>query len=180
MMKKLGMTHCVASAFAALLLAAPAWAESVLDLTWSELIPQGAPAAAPPPVVHDLSQLADTLSAESGPGMAQMSPAAPVVQALDGQAVKLPGYIVPLEVTEEGRVVEFLLVPYFGACIHVPPPPSNQIVHVRSELGVRLDALYQPFWVEGPLKVEVSSSDLAEAGYSMNADKIYAYESPEG
>jgi hypothetical protein len=54
-------------------------------------------------------------------------------QGLDGQNIRLPGYIVPLEVSEEGRTTEFLLVPYFGACIHVPPPPSNQIVHVKSE-----------------------------------------------
>ncbi|HLD65433.1 MAG TPA: DUF3299 domain-containing protein [Pseudomonas sp.] len=165
---------------ALLLVAAPAWAEEAKELTWSELMPPDAAPPAPPPTMHDLSQLADTLAAESGPAMVQQAPAAPVVQALDGKAVKLPGYIVPLDVTEEGRVVEFLLVPYFGACIHVPPPPSNQIVHVKSELGVLMDALYQPFWVEGPLRVEASSSELAEAGYTMDAEKIYVYESPEG
>jgi hypothetical protein len=62
---------------------------------------------------------------------------------------KLPGYIVPLEVSEEGRTTEFLLVPYYGACIHVPPPPSNQIVHIFSEMGVRVEDLYQPYWIEG-------------------------------
>ncbi|MGH8434127.1 MAG: DUF3299 domain-containing protein [Pseudomonas sp.] len=169
----------------ALLLAAPlltlnAGAAEVRELTWSELIPAGAPVApqsqAP---VHDLSQLADALAAESAPAATQQSPAAPVVKALDGQEVKLPGYIVPLDVTEEGRVTEFLLAPYFGACIHVPPPPSNQIVHVTSELGVLMDALYQPFWIEGPLKVQASSSELAEAGYQMDAGKIYPYEMPD-
>jgi hypothetical protein len=99
--------------------------------------------------------------------------------ALDGQNIRLPGYIVPLEVNEEGRTTDFLLVPYFGACIHVPPPPSNQIVHVKSELGVKLDELYQPYWVEGPLQVKASSSELADAGYQMEADKIYVYELPE-
>jgi hypothetical protein len=129
--------------------------------------------------LHDLSQLADALAAEAAPAATQQSPSAPVVEALDGQAIKLPGYIVPLDVTDEGRVTEFLLVPYFGACIHVPPPPSNQIVHVTTELGVLLDALYQPFWVEGPLQVEQSSSELAEAGYQMQAETIYAYELPD-
>ena len=126
----------------------------------------------------DRDQLADAL-AESGPAAMQQSPNAPVVQALNGQSVKLPGYIVPLDVTEEGRVTEFLLVPYFGACIHVPAPPSNQIVHVTTELGVLMDALYQPFWIEGALKVEQTSSELADAGYQMEAEKIYAYELPE-
>ena len=99
-----------------------------------------------------------------------------MVKELDGVQVKLPGYIVPLEVGEDGRVTEFLLVPYFGACIHVPPPPSNQIVHATSELGVKVDELYQPFWIEGPLKVEHASSELADAGYRMEAQKIYLYE----
>ena len=160
-------------------LALPLAAAEVRELTWSEMVPTDAPPQVVEPApIHDLSQLADAL-AESGPASQQQSPAAPVVQALDGQAVKLPGYIVPLDVTEEGRVTEFLLVPYFGACIHVPPPPSNQIVHVTSELGVLLDALYQPFWIEGPLKVEQTSSELAEAGYQMQAEKSYAYELPD-
>lgn len=163
-----------------LVLATPLWAAEVRELTWAELVPADAPPQAVEPApIHDLAQLADALAAESGPAAAQQSPAAPVVEALDGQAIKLPGYIVPLDVTDEGRVTEFLLVPYFGACIHVPPPPSNQIVHVTTELGVLLDALYQPFWIEGPLKVEQSSSELAEAGYQMQADKIYAYELPD-
>ncbi len=161
-----------------LTLSSPLWAGEVRELTWAEMIPEGAPPPAPPAPIHDLSQLSDALQAEAGPAASQQSPAAPVVQSLDGQDVKLPGYIVPLDVTEEGRVTEFLLVPYFGACIHVPPPPSNQIVHVKSELGVLMDALYQPFWIEGPLQVKASSSELAEAGYQMDASKIYPYESP--
>ncbi|WP_439859890.1 DUF3299 domain-containing protein [Pseudomonas sp. MBLB4136] len=162
-------------------LALPSWAEAVRELTWSELIPADAPPQISEPLpMHDLSQLADALAAESAPAARQQAPDAPVVKALDGQAVRLPGYIVPLDVSEEGRVTEFLLVPYFGACIHVPPPPSNQIVHVTSELGVLLDALYQPFWIEGPLQVEASSSELAEAGYQMQAHKIYAYELEDG
>ena len=106
-------------------------------------------------------------------------PHAPVVQSLDGQHIRLPGYIVPLEVSESGRTIEFLLVPYFGACIHVPPPPSNQIVHVKSEVGVKLDELYQPYWIEGKMQVKPSSSELADAGYQMDAEKIYIYELPE-
>ncbi|WP_300656353.1 DUF3299 domain-containing protein, partial [Pseudomonas sp.] len=151
-------------------LAMPLSAAEVRELAWSDMVPADAPPQVVEPVpMHDLSQLADALS-EAGPATRQQSPAAPVVKQLDGLAVKLPGYIVPLDVTEEGRVTEFLLVPYFGACIHVPPPPSNQIVHVTTELGVLLDALYQPFWIEGALQVEQSSSELAEAGYQMQAD----------
>jgi len=159
-----------------LVLTLPVTAAEVRELTWSDMVPADAPAQVVEPApIHDLSQLADALS-EAGPASQQQSPAAPVVKELDGQAVKLPGYIVPLDVTDEGRVTEFLLVPYFGACIHVPPPPSNQIVHATSELGVRVEALYEPFWIEGPLRVEHASSELAEAGYRMQAQKIYPYE----
>jgi len=159
-----------------LALATPLWAVELRDLAWVEMIPKGAPpspeAQAP---LHDPAQ-GNAPADESGPAAAQMSPAAPVVKALDGQWVRLPGYLVPLETGRDGRVHEFLLVPYFGACIHVPPPPSNQIVHVRNEPGVQLDELYQPYWVEGKLRVEHTSSELAEAGYQMTSSKVYLYQ----
>ena len=161
-----------------LLIALPAWAAEPKELTWSELIPPDAEPEVPNmQPLHNLSSMADAL--ESAPAAKQEMPNAPVVPALNGQHIRLPGYIVPLEVSENGRTTEFLLVPYFGACIHVPPPPSNQIVHVRSENGVMLDTLYQPFWIEGLLRVEQSHSDLAESGYAMLAGKIYPYEMPD-
>lgn len=163
-----------------MLVALPLWAAEPRDLTWSEMIPPDAPTEVPNmKPLHDLSQMSDALAAESAPAAKQDLPNAPVVQSLDGQAIRLPGYIVPLEVNEEGRTTEFLLVPYFGACIHVPPPPSNQIVHVRSELGVKLEELYQPYWIEGALQVKASTSELADAGYQMDAQKIYVYELPQ-
>lgn len=163
-----------------MLVALPLWAAEPRDLTWSEMIPPDAPAEVPNmKPLHDLSQMSDALSAESAPAARQDLPNAPVVQNLDGQAIRLPGYIVPLEVNEQGRTTEFLLVPYFGACIHVPPPPSNQIVHVRSEIGVKLEELYQPYWIEGAMQVKASTSELADAGYQMDAQKIYVYELQE-
>ena len=158
--------------------ATPTWAAELRELTWSEMIPPDAPAQETSDIpIHDLSKLADTLSAELAPAAVQQSPAAPVVPALNGQLIKLPGYIVPLDVTDDGKVTEFLLVPYFGACIHVPPPPSNQIVLVKYPKGVAMDALYEPFWIQGPLSVESTSSELADAGYQMIADDVFAYQS---
>lgn len=160
--------------------ALPLWAAEPRDLSWQEMIPPDAPPEVPNMTpLHDLSQMSDALAAEAAPAAKQDLPNAPVVKELDGQQIRLPGYIVPLEVSEEGRTTDFLLVPYFGACIHVPPPPSNQIVHVKSEIGVKLDELYQPYWVEGPMQVKPSSSELADAGYQMAAEKIYVYELPE-
>ena len=163
-----------------MLVALPLWAAEPKELTWSEMIPPDAMPEVPDMTpLHDLSKMSDALSAEAAPAARQSMPNAPVVKALDGQNIRLPGYIVPLEVSEDGRTTDFLLVPYFGACIHVPPPPSNQIVHVKSEVGVKLDELYQPYWIEGPMQVKPSTSELADAGYQMEADKIYVYELPE-
>lgn len=155
----------------------PLWAAEPKELTWSEMIPADAPPEVPNMTpLHDLSQMGDM---EAAPAAKQDLPNAPVVTQLDGQLIRLPGYIVPLEVNEEGRTTEFLLVPYFGACIHVPPPPSNQIVHVTSKVGVQVDELYQPYWIVGALQVKPSTSDLADAGYQMDAQKIVVYELPD-
>jgi hypothetical protein len=160
------------------LVSLPLWAGPVREINWEALIPPDAPHLAPIMTpMHDLSKMSAAL-AESAPAAAQQAPHAPVVKALDGQQVRIPGYIVPLEVNEEGRTVDFLLVPYYGACIHVPPPPSNQIVHVTSELGVKVEELYQPYWIEGPMQVKASATELAETGYQMTAEKIVVYELP--
>ena len=160
-----------------LLVATPLWAAEPKELTWSEMIPADAPPEAPDMTpLHDLSQMGDM---ETAPAARQDLPNAPVVPALDGQLIRLPGYIVPLEVSEDGRTTDFLLVPYFGACIHVPPPPSNQIVHVTSKEGVKLEELYQPYWIVGALQVKASTSELADAGYQMDAQRIVVYELPE-
>lgn len=161
-----------------LLLSVPLWAAEPREINWEALIPPDAPHPAPVMTpMHDLAKMGTAL-AEAGPAAVQQAPNAPVVKALDGQQLRIPGYIVPLEVNEAGRTTDFLLVPYYGACIHVPPPPSNQIVHVTSELGVKVEELYQPYWVEGPLQVKPSSSELADAGYQMAAEKIFPYELP--
>jgi hypothetical protein len=152
----------------ALLFASPLWA-APRTLAWSDLIPEGAPAPQPPVPQHQ-----GALD-ESGPAAIQQSPNAPVVKSLEGQEIKLPGYIVPLMVTEDGDVTEFLLVPYYGACIHVPPPPSNQIIYVKGAKGVELAQLHLPYWVEGTLHVDAASTDMAEVGYQMQAIQITHY-----
>jgi uncharacterized protein len=151
-------------------------AQAAQKLSWGELVPPDARAMMEmPQPTHNLADLANALEDEYGDPAVQMQPNAPVVQELQGREVMLPGYIVPLGISERGEVNEFLLVPYFGACIHVPPPPSNQIVYVTSEKGIKLDALWQPFWVTGPMQVEQTESDLANAGYRIVASAIEPY-----
>lgn len=101
---------------------------------------------------------------------------APVVKELDGRKIKLGGFAVPLD--GDGKITtEFLLVPYYGACIHVPPPPANQAILIS--LDKPQDIIKQPFdavWVEGVLKIERFSNDLADAGYAMKSAIVTPYE----
>ena len=125
--------------------------------------------------MHDMSQLGDALS-EGGAASLQQFPSAPVVKEMDGQQVKIPGYIVPLDVTEEGRVTEFLLVPYFGACIHVPPPPPNQLVYVRMARRTTLQSPYDAYWITGKLHLQTTTTHLGSAAYELRAEKIELYQ----
>ena len=79
---------------------------------------------------------------------------------LSGENITLAGYLLPLEFSDKG-VTDFLLVPYVGACIHVPPPPANQIVFVRLAKKFKVKDLFTAVWVKGKLKTKSSSKTLA-------------------
>ena len=81
----------------------------------------------------------------------------------------------PLDVGKDGLVSEFFLVPYFGACIHVPPPPPNQIVYVKMEKGIALDSIYEAYWVTGKMKIAKKATQLGAAAYSLAASKVEIY-----
>lgn len=102
---------------------------------------------------------------------------APTNPALDGQVVKLPGYVVPLETTTAGWK-EFLLVPYFGACIHSPPPPANQIVHVVSAKPVKGFAAMDTVWVSGTMGLGRQDSGMGVSGYRLVASSVTRYSAP--
>ena len=99
-----------------------------------------------------------------------------VVLDFDGQAVRLPGFVVPLEFDAgQQRVTRFFLVPYFGACIHVPPPPPNQIVYAEFDQGFKLERLYEPFWLFGTLRATLIENDMATAAYTIKVDRLEPY-----
>ncbi|EZQ18096.1 DUF3299 domain-containing protein [Halopseudomonas sp. SMJS2] len=98
-----------------------------------------------------------------------------VVGEMDGQHIELGGYPVPLETDEQGRYISFFLVPYPGACIHVPPPPPNQIILVEYPSGLAIRDIYQPLLLTGTLQVAQTSNELADASYRMRADKVVSY-----
>lgn len=102
---------------------------------------------------------------------------APVVHELDGQRVRIPGYIVPLDFSGT-ELSEFLLVPYFGACIHVPPPPSNQIVYVKLKDPFADGGMFVPVWVTGTLTTQAHLNQVGDAGYTLEATEVELYEPP--
>lgn len=99
-----------------------------------------------------------------------------VVPEMDGTKGRIPGFVVPLKTTEDMRILEFFLVPYYGACIHVPPPPPNQIIHVKSKKGFKLGALYDPVWIQGTLEIERTENAVASASYSISGADVTPYE----
>ena len=98
----------------------------------------------------------------------------PVVKELDGTQVRLPGFLVMLEGNSKG-VTEFLLVPYFGACIHVPPPPANQIVHVVPEQPVPESLAMEALWVTGTIRNVYVDTNMGSSGYHMTGAKVEKY-----
>ncbi|KNC69173.1 DUF3299 domain-containing protein [Pseudoalteromonas sp. R96] len=137
------------------------------EIFWDDLIPKG----------HVQISNQDAAASHDGDQQNWVQPDldAPVVKSLDGKQVSLPGFVVPLEGDSE-VITEFLLVPYFGACIHVPPPPPNQIVHVKIKNGVPIDSLYDAITVTGTMKVATWKGDLAQTGYKMDAVGVAQFE----
>jgi uncharacterized protein len=112
---------------------------------------------------------------EGGPPAVQIVTTA-VNDDLDQALVKLPGFIVPIGEAKNGVVREFYLVPYIGEDIHVPPPPSNQMVYVHSASGIALDAVHEAYWVTGKMRVETRTTPLGTSAWSMVANKVEQYQ----
>ena len=97
------------------------------------------------------------------------------VDALDGEVVEIPGFIVPLDGTAQD-LKTFLLVPYFGACIHTPPPPPNQIVYVTTEGDLPPVDIWSPVWAMGTLSTARSDTDLGNAAYTLELSRLREYD----
>ena len=102
---------------------------------------------------------------------------APVNPALVGQLVRIPGFVVPLEDGKEG-LREFLLVPYFGACIHSPPPPANQIIHVLPRTPAKRVRSMDTVWISGVLATGRSDTYMGASGYRIEATQVTPYKEP--
>jgi hypothetical protein len=144
----------------------------IVDLDWKELLPEGERAhftAVAPPPVHDYR-------GEGGPPAVQAQDFN-VNKLLEGATVRLPGFIVPLEPVKNDApsLSAFLLVPYFGSCIHVPPPPPNQIVYVHVPKRTGIESIYDAYWITGKLHLQTKTTRLGSTAYELSADKIEVY-----
>ncbi|MBV0913852.1 DUF3299 domain-containing protein [Anianabacter salinae] len=141
-------------------------AEDIVDLEWRDLLPEGQ-SSLPPQlqglVPHDETDMASSQAVSTG-----------VRTDWNGRTVRLSGFIIPLDQKGTG-VTAFMLVPYVGACIHVPPPPANQLILVTTEDPYESGGLFDPVTVTGMFGTASMSTQLAEVGYALSADRIVAY-----
>lgn len=141
----------------ALLTSGASLASAPREIGWPELIPPGWQPTRP-----DLSQFFHDPSAPAAP----QQTSAPIVDALHDKSISIRGFVVPLE-WEDDAISEFLFVPWFGACLHYPPPPPNQIIRVHMPHSLPEAEMFHPQILTGRLLTERSDSDLAVAGYQM-------------
>jgi hypothetical protein len=141
------------------------------EIDWRQLLPENERKKyspnAPAPVHGALG--------EGGPPAVQIVTTT-VNEDLDQALVRLPGFIVPIGEPRNGVVREFYLVPYIGEDIHVPPPPSNQMVYVRSATGVTAELVHEAYWVTGKMRVETRTTPLGTSAYSLVANKVEQYQ----
>jgi hypothetical protein len=160
----------VAAAVTSGLAMGPAIAASdSVQLQWEQLIPQDGSAvgSSGPVVPRGVVQHGELMPAPEEFGG--------LVHDYNGERVRLAGFVVPLDFSET-VIQEFLLVPYIGACIHVPPPPLNQIVYVTSDEGVEVAGMFDAVWVTGTFNTAAISNELADIGYRIEAKSVESYE----
>jgi uncharacterized protein len=154
----------------------PAEAQSTYrTITWDDLMPKDWDPLAPFKGLN-LAKLKDSdpRAMEALAKMREQWAQAPVNGELDGKPIRIPGFVVSLDgAPDEPR--EFLLVPYFGACIHVPPPPANQIIHVMPDKPAKGVHTMDTVWVSGVLQLQPSDTPMGNAGYVLMAKKVAPY-----
>ena len=141
-------------------------AADFVDLNWNDLVPEGQTII--PPILqgfidHTQAPLSNLQPQSTG-----------VRSEWNGQKVRLPGFVVPIDFSGTG-VTAFILVPFVGACVHVPPPPANQLVFVTTETPFESAGLYEPVNVTGMFGVSSVSTHLAQVGYALSAEKVERY-----
>lgn len=146
------------------------------EVTWETLVPKGWD---PGKIFENLDmatlQDGDPRAMEALDKMRAAWNDAPVDSSLNNTKVRIPGFMIPID-TVKGKVTEFLLVPYFGACIHTPPPPANQIIHVFPSTPLKDVRMMDAIWVSGTIQTSRTDTEFGKSGYRMQASAISPYE----
>lgn len=141
-------------------------AEEVIELGWENLVPGNEQ----PPMGGLMGIIAHgDIMAEDGPQ------STPLTHEYDGKKVRIPGYVVPLEYDQTG-MRSLILVPYIGACVHVPPPPANQLIFVKPEEPYRDGGLFDAVYVTGIFQAAMTNTEITEVGYTIESPVITPYE----
>ena len=146
------------------------WAANPVEVQWLDLMPQEDIDAmeSMPEISHD--------NPFDKSALPEVMFSSRVVDTYENKHIQIAGYLVPLETDNRGYLTEFFLAPYMGACIHVPPPPPNQLIHIKFPKGADVEGIWYPFVIEGVLKIESFDNGLGASSYSMTATSVKAYE----
>ena len=131
------------------------------EITWDDLIPPGVPYSE---IIAEgeLDEENDYRRPIFDENSTKLNP------ALADAYIKMPGFIIPIDISADG-VTSFILVPYVGACIHVPPPPPNQLVFVSTKVPWPSERLWEADWVTGTMQNKVQYTEVADTGYELEA-----------
>lgn len=140
-----------------------AWAEAVVDLNWTDLMPKGE--------LYLPSLVDGFIDHETAPLNSDQPPSSGVRTDWNGKIVRLPGFTLPIDFSGTAMTA-FILVPFVGACVHVPPPPANQLVFVTTEEPYESKGMFEAVNVTGMFGVSSMSTQLADIGYALSAEKI--------
>ena len=141
-------------------------AKDYVNLDWADLIPNNKTTS--PSILDGFKELMEALAATDETNTSiEQKVSSGVRSDWNGMAVRLPGYVVPIEFSSTG-VTEFILVPFFGACVHVPAPPLNQLVFVKAKSPYDSKGIYEAVNVIGIFNAESTTTQLAEIGYTVS------------
>lgn len=135
----------------------------VREIDWLELLP--------PEDLKALEEMPE-VDHQGQMQMPQAMTSTKTVAAMDGVKGKVPGYLVPIAFDDQQRVTEMFLVPYFGACVHVPPPPPNQLIYIKPKNPIELGNLWDAYWVHGTVRASLVENAMATSAYAMELDRL--------
>ena len=65
------------------------------------------------------------------------------------------------------NIKEFYLVPDPMMCVHVPPPPSNQFLHVKMNKPIPLNSDFEGVWIYGNITTINANAEYGDPGYVL-------------